>query len=365
MQYRSYGKGGPEVSTLGYGVMRLPMRKDKLNASKSQQLLRRALELGVNFFDSHHMYLNGFSEVAIGRAIRGFQAKHPIVIQTKAPFYKDEPVDYFKRLLDEAMEKLGVAPIDYLLFHSMNMTMFKKRGKQFFRFTDWAIKQGLVRRRGFSAHDSVENIKAFIDTGEFSAMLLSYNWLNRKMGECIEYGSQRGMGVSVMNPIGGGQLSMNHPQVLRLLPGAKSGAEVGLRFALGTPGVAVALSGMNEMEQIEENVRIVSRKQPLTARQRDVMFERIEQAQAVQDEFCTSCNYCAPCPCKVDISACFRLLHSATYFGLVDYAKRQYKWLVDNNMSGLSCRKCGACLPKCPNHVPIIERLAESVKVLS
>ncbi len=220
MQYRRYGSNGPEVSALGHGVMRLPMRKDKLNASKSQRLLRRALKLGVNFLDSHHLYQNSLSEVAIGRAIRGFKGPRPLVIQTKTPFYQDKPVDHFKRLLDEAIEKLGVAPIDYLLFHSMNMTMFKKRGKQFLRFTDWAIKQGLIRHRGFSSHDSVEHIKQFVDTGEFSAMLLSYNWLNRNMAECIGYGAERGMGVSIMNPIGGGQLSMSHPQILRLLPGA-------------------------------------------------------------------------------------------------------------------------------------------------
>jgi len=73
---------------------------------------------------------------------------------------------------------------------------------------------------------------------------------------------------------------------------------------------------------------------------------------------------CAPCPNGVDISACFRLLHSAAYFGLTTYAKRQYKWLIDNHKSGLSCKKCGVCLSKCPNQVPIMERLAESVAKL-
>lgn len=365
MQYRTYGKNGPEVSALGYGVMRLPMRKDKIVAGKSQQLLRRALELGVNFLDSHHLYHNGLSEIAIGRAIKGFKGPRPLVIQTKTPFYNDQPIDHFKKLLDEAIAKLGVAPIDYLLFHSMDMNMFKKRGRKFFQFTDWAMKQGLIRHRGFSSHDSAENIKVFIDTGEFAAMLLSYNWLNRGVEECLAYGAQRGMGVSVMNPMGGGQLSMTHPQVLRLLPGAKSAAEVGLRFVLGTPGVAVVLSGMSEFDQIDENVKVAGRKTAMTPGQRRIMEQRLAAAKKDLDAFCTSCNYCGPCPCGVDISASFRLLHSATYFGLVEYAKRQYKWLVDRNMSGLSCKKCGKCLPKCPNKVPIIERLAGAAKLLS
>jgi hypothetical protein len=119
------------------------------------------------------------------------------------------------------------------------------------------------------------------------------------------------------------------------------------------------------MEQIDENVRIAGRKESLTPGQRKVMRERLKHAQQAQDEFCTSCGYCTPCPCGVDIPACFRLLHSATYFGLMEYSRRQYKWLIDHNMSGLSCKQCGRCLPKCPNSVPIVERLAESARMLS
>lgn len=104
---------------------------------------------------------------------------------------------------------------------------------------------------------------------------------------------------------------------------------------------------------IDENVRVASRKTALTPRQLEVMHERLAEAQEDQKAFCTSCGYCAPCPAGVDIPACFRLLHSATYFGLMDYAKRQYKWLIDNKMSGQVCKKCGKCLPKCPNNVPI------------
>lgn len=365
MQYRTYGKHGPEVSALGYGVMRLPMRKDSLNAAKSQRLLRHALELGVNFLDSHHLYQNSLSEVAIGRAIKGFKSSRPIVLQTKTPFYHDKPLDHFKKLLDEAVAKLGVAPIDYLLFHSMDMASFKKRGRQFFRLTDWAVKQGLIRHRGFSSHDSAGNVKQFVDTGEFAAMLLSYNWLNRAMGDCLAYGAGRGLAVSVMNPIGGGQLAMTHPRVLRLLPGAKSAAEVGLRFVLATPGVSVALSGMNEIAQIDENVRIASQKAAMTPHQRHVMHQRLAAAKKDMEAFCTSCGYCQPCPCGVDIPANFRLLHSAQHFGLIAYAKRQYQALVKHNKSGLLCKKCGACLPKCPINVPIVARLAEAARLLS
>ncbi len=122
---------------------------------------------------------------------------------------------------------------------------------------------------------------------------------------------------------------------------------------------------MNETEQIDENVRVASKKTPLSELQRTAMTKRLAAAKKDLDAFCTSCGYCGPCPSGVDIPASFRLLHSATYFGLTEYAKRQYKWLINHDKSGHSCVQCGQCLPKCPNDVPIIDRLAEAARLLS
>lgn len=367
VRYATYGTDGPRVSALGFGVMRLPaavgaLPGGDLDWAKGVGLLRRALELGVNFFDSHHQYLGGHSETAIGKALAGWKGE--VVIQTKTPFYAAHPLEHFQRLVEEAALKLGRAPIDYLLFHSMTMDKFAARGRDFIRLTDWAIKQGLVRRRGFSSHDSDANVRAFIDTGEFSAMLLSYNWLNPQMAECLAYGTAKGMGVSVMNPIGGGQLATDHPGVRNLLPGAASSAEVCMRFVMGTPGVQVTLSGMNELAQLEENVRLAGLPAPLTDQERTGLLARVAEGHRKQQEFCTACGYCVPCPAGVDIPAHMKLLHQAEHFGLLSYAQRQYKWLVDNAKSATLCRRCGECEPKCPNKVAIPDRLAEAAEKL-
>jgi len=77
MQYRKYGKHGPELSVLGFGAMRLPARKKgdwgSVNFTRSTAIIRRALEGGVNFIDSHHNYHVGLSEVAVGRALKGWK----------------------------------------------------------------------------------------------------------------------------------------------------------------------------------------------------------------------------------------------------------------------------------------------------
>jgi len=370
MQYRKYGKDGPEVSALGFGVMRLPARRrgdwNSVNFKRSVEVMRSAMKGGVNFFDSHHLYHGGLSEVAIGKALKGWKG-HRIYLQTKAPFYNEEPQKYFKALLEEALEKMGVDCIDYLLFHSMRLESFQKRHKKFFKFTDWALKKGLIRHRGFSSHDSPENVKTFIDTGEFSCMLVSYNWLNPAQADMIAYAADKGMGVSVMNPVGGGSLAVSTPQILRLLPGAKSAPEAALRFVLATPGVSCAFSGMGTLEQVAENLEIGSRKVPMTPTQREKMLEKMEKTKQKGEAVCNSCGYCMPCPHGVNIPRNFLFLNHAKLWGLERLSQRRFRGLRRHkrgDQSALACKKCGLCLPKCPNEIPIIDQLMETAELL-
>ena len=369
MQMRPYGAKGPEVSALGFGVMRLPPRGrnpwGKPNFTTGVPVIRHALELGVNFLDTHHNYHNGLSEVAIGKALKGWQDK--VVIQSKTPFYREEPLAFFQKLVEEALEKMGVGRIDYLLFHSMSMDMFKKRGKGFFKLTDWAMKKGLILHRGFSSHDPAANIKTFIDTGEFSAMLVSYNWLDPGVAEAIAHAADKGMGVSVMNPVGGGSLSADTAQIRRLLPGSSSPSETALRYVLSTPGVCLALSGMNTNAQVDENVAIASRKSWMTSAQRKAMIGRVQAIHAKGRILCTACGYCMPCPHGVNIPENFMLLNRAKLFGLTDFARKRYAGLAGDkkgDRSARACQECGKCLPKCPNKVAIIAQLRQVAQVL-
>ncbi len=370
MQYHAYGTNGPMVSAVGFGVMRLPPKKGggwgSVNFSQGVPVLRHAMEQGINFFDSHHNYHGGLSEVALGKALKGWKGQR-IVIQTKTPFYREEKLDFFKKLLEEAITKLGVNCIDYLLFHSMDMKMFQKRGKGFFQLTDWAMKKGLIRARGFSSHDTSENIKKFVDTGEFSAMLVSYNWLNRSVADAIAYAADKGMGVSVMNPVGGGSLSTGTRPILALLPRAKSAPEVALRYVLATPGVCTAMSGMNTLAQVDENVAIGGMKTYMTAAARAAMGKKLEQLHARSQVICTHCGYCMPCPAGVNIPENFLLLNRAKLLGLQELARvglRQLKEHKDGDKSALACKQCGACLSKCPNKVKIIRQLQETAKLM-
>jgi len=244
---------------------------------------------------------------------------------------------------------------------------WKQRGSKFIKFTDWAMNRGLIRHRGFSSHDTPENVRQFIDTGEFSVLLLSYNWMNPQQRDTIAYAAQSGMGVTVMNPVGGGTLSTSTPQILRILPGVKSAAELALRYVLATPGVSCALSGMNTIEQIEENVTLAGRKTPMTARQQATVAARLATIKKVTGKFCTGCGYCMPCEHGVDIPRNFELLNQVRFFGRLEWARSEYTRIArhkDGDGSAKACRQCGACEPKCPNSVPVMAQLEEVAECL-
>lgn len=365
MQYKQYGNQGPDISRLSFGAMRLPTIKEdnrnKVDFDKSFEVMRAAMEAGVNLFDSHHGYHGGDSEVAIGNALKGWTGQR-IYVQTKTPWYNEKPTEYFEKLLYEALEKLGVDRIDYLLHHSMRMDVWKSRGKKFLKFTDWAINRGLIEKRGFSSHDTPENIKEFVDTGEFACMLVSYNWMNPKVRHVIAYASEKGMGVSVMNPVGGGSLATSTPQIMDILPGAKTAPEICLRFVLGTPGVTCTLSGMNTMAQVIENVAVAALQEPLSLEQERHLLNKLDEIERESREFCTMCGYCMPCEHGVNIPENFRLRNQAKLFGRYEWAKEQYANLKahkDGDKSAEACEQCGSCEPKCPNDIPIIKQLQE------
>ena len=370
LTYKQYGKDGPQVSRLGFGVMRLPARKkgdwNSVNYTRSVEVLRAAMEAGVNLFDTHHGYHGGKSEIAIGKALAGWKGQH-IYVQTKTPWYKEEPTEYFEKLLYEALEKLGVNCVDYLFHHSLDMKTWKKRGRKFIKFTDWALRKGLIRYRGCSVHDRPENIKALVDTGEFSAMLMSYNWMNPAVKDAIAHAADRGVGVSVMNPVGGGTLATETPQIMRLLPGAKTAPEIALRYVLATPGVVAAVSGMNTLDQIRENVAIVSRPTPMTEKQWPRMQARLDAITHKSRKFCTACGYCMPCKHGVHIPRNFGLLNQVRFFGRLDWARQEFARLArhkEGNKSAEACVQCGECMPKCPHKVPIIDQLHQVVATL-
>ena len=366
MQFRTYGRTGCEVSRLGFGAMRLPTREDgKVDRDRAVPLIRRALDGGVNLIDSMLNYHRGESEEVVGDAVRG-RRRESYYIQTKTTIYNDPtPEDNFRTRLETALGRLGCEYIDFYLLHSLSKDAWRRNGKGAMAVLRAAQREGLIRFIGFSTHDEPENVYELIGTGEFDCMLVQYNLLDQTWEEAIAWAAEAGLGVSVMGPVMGGRLAMPS-ELTRLADNQETRTtEACFRYVWSNPNVAVALSGMSEPEQVDENLASARDAPPLTTDEMWTLESAIADKRALADLYCTGCNYCMPCPHKVNIPACFLHMNWYRVYGMREEGRKAYAALVKQESDGGVCQACGECLDKCPQRIEIAEQLAEVHEALA
>ena len=371
MQYRPLGNTGLKVSALGFGCMRLPKLKDdpkKLDPDASVAMFERAAELGVNYFDTAYMYDNGDSERALGEFLKEID-RQDVVITTKNPVgHQYWPIDgtkptaaQWRACLEEELERLGTDYIDNYLFHDIQLLTFRIVAKGPGGPFDEAMKakeEGLIHHVGISCHDTPQNIIKILEMGQgaLEMMVVQYNLLDRKNEVALDYARDKGVGVAIMGPVGGGRLI--HPsETYQHAVKAKSTPELAIRFVLANPAVSTAMSGMNTMEQLEENAATAALAEPLSAADRAAIDELQKDNEQLLDLYCTGCGYCMPCQHGIDIPGNFAAMNMLKVHGVVELAKQSYSKLGDGRAE--MCKACGDCAGKCPQHIDIQERLSE------
>ncbi len=373
MQYRTLGKTGISISTLGFGAMRLPQivsdGTQVFDTDESIKIIRRAYELGVNYIDTAPYYCEGESEIIVGKAIKGIRDK--VYISTKNPI-EDDSGEHFMQRLEKSLKKLDTDYIDFYHMWGISWEQFVdkinvKNGP--LEFAQRAKEQGIIKHISFSFHDKPENMIKLIDTGYFETVLCQYNMLDRSNEAAIAHAHKSGLGVVVMGPVGGGRLGEPSPVIQKLIPGgSKSSAELALRFVISNPNVTCALSGMGSIEMVEQNVQTASNTAELTAVELDSINSAMEQNKKLADLYCTGCNYCMPCPQEVNIPLNFQLMNYHKVYGLTEHAKGAYQqigkfdWMKGKQAS--ECIDCGICEEKCPQKLNIREQLKETAKTL-
>ncbi|MGD8239015.1 MAG: aldo/keto reductase, partial [Armatimonadota bacterium] len=295
--------------------------------------------------------------------------REDVYLSTKNPLRCNTGKGWRERL-ETQLERLNTDHIDfYQAAHGLSWERYTENFSRPTAGLDEAIKakeEGTIRHFGFSTHDRPEGIMRLIDTGHFEHIILQYNLLDRKNEEVIEYANQNGVGIIVMGPVGGGRLAAPSEQIKSMLPGGvQSSAEIALRFVLSNPAVDCAISGMNELQQVEENVATASRKDPLSDEEKLQVMASLAENRKLAELYCTDCKYCMPCPHDVNIPLNFRIMNFHRVYGLTDHAKSQYArfFAEKKRVEGLAaseCQECGECEPKCPQDIPIIKQLKET-----
>ncbi|OGV86415.1 MAG: hypothetical protein A2340_02790 [Lentisphaerae bacterium RIFOXYB12_FULL_60_10] len=363
MDYTSLGKTGLQVSRLGFGCMRLPMTDNgTVNRDLAIPLLRHAVERGINYFDTAIFYCHGDSQRVVGEALEGMRDR--VVLSTKNHLHEAEPAAWWERL-EESLRFLRTTWIDVYNLHGMTWDTWTRRVEPAGGKLELLLKakeQGLIRHICCSFHDSPDALVKLADTGVFEAVTVQYNLLDRSLEDAIRHCRERGIGVVVMGPVGGGRLGIESQRIRELTAtDVESTPEAALRFVLAHPGVTVALSGMSDLAMLEQNVHIVSTRPPFTRDQ----IQRIDaEIQRIRDQTgvrCPACGYCQPCPAGVDIPGNFAVYNEYRLYGLEAHSRRAYAGLAGR---AALCTECGTCLAKCPQKIPIPTTLRDVMREL-
>jgi len=368
MHYRTFGQMGFDVSALGFGLMRLPLldeQSKQVDEDRAVAMIRRAIELGVNYLDTAWVYHDGASERALGKALTG-ELRAKVRIATKLPTWEIKSRDDLDRYLDAQLERLGTN-IDVYLVHCLSGTFWDSlRRLGLLEWAEQAMARGRFGRFGFSFHDHYPAFERIVNEYDgWSLAQIQYNFMdqeNQAGRRGLELAAQRGLAVSIMEPLRGGALATAPEAVERLWATSgqqRSAAEWGLRWLWDQPQVGVVLSGMSTMEQLEENVASAGRAAPGCLSQADQ--ELVAQVAAAYRELypvhCTGCRYCLPCPNGVEIPRILKLFNEASQYRDLGVVRYFYKKLDERERAD-RCERCGKCEERCPQKLPIMDTLA-------
>lgn len=363
MIYRKFGNTGCRVSALGFGCMRLPeVEKDgvfSVDQEKADAMLRRAFELGVNYFDTAFYYCHSNSEIAVGHALA--PVRDQVMISTKCPIGDVNETGDYRRFCEESLRKLGTDHIDFYHFWGINWKDFCKIRRLGLLEEALRLKEeGLIRHISFSFHDQPRYVRQIIEAAPMlETMLIQYNLLDRRYAKAIEFAAGQGLGVVAMGPVAGGRLAAPARMRENLTGQDAAGTyQLALRFVLNNPHIACALSGMETIEMVEQNAALAARCEPLSSREQKEVTRTRAMFRKFQELYCTGCKYCQPCPRGIEIPRIFEMYTTHNVYGLDEQARRDWDaYRAQGGKTFSDCADCGMCEQKCPQKLHIRELL--------
>ena len=362
MRYRINQKNGDNLSILGFGCMRLPGNEEEVT-----RLLRHAIDNGVNYLDTAYAYKG--NEALVGKALTGGYRER-VKLATKLPTYFVKKYEDLDRIFNTQLQNLKTDYIDYYMFHMLTdvKVLEKMKNIGFFRWYEEKRGKGQIINLGFSFHGGKDAFIELVNVHDWDFCMIQYNFYDEKnqAGRSgLEYASQKGLPVMVMEPLRGGKLVNALPkQVYQVWENAyvkRSPAEWALRWVWNQPEVTLLLSGMNSMDMLDENLRIADEAEAESLSERDFeLFDKVRALITASTKVpCTACGYCMPCPHGVNIPMCFSFFNDI----LIEGRFRTWtKYLTYTSMTSeptlaSRCMKCGVCEKHCPQGIAIRDNL--------
>ncbi len=314
MQYRNDRYGNP-IFALGFGCMRFTRKGGSFDVAKAEKEVLRAVELGVNYFDTAYLYVG--NEACLGEILSRNHLREKVHIATKLPQYKIASAEAIEACFQEELRRLQTDYIDYYLMHMLtDIASWERLEKLGIR--DWIARkkqEGAIRQIGFSFHGNTEMFLKILNAYDWDFCQIQYNYMdeNAQAGrKGLRAAAEKGIPVIIMEPLRGGRVVELLPEKARALmerhTPRRSPAEWALRWLWNQPEVTCVLSGMNSLEMVEENCRVASESRAGEfGPEEEAFFEELRRIINEKMKVgCTGCGYCLPCPRGVDIPDIFR-----------------------------------------------------------
>ena len=364
MELRKMDKLGIETSLLGYGCMRFPTTADgKIDRVESAKLLKKAMDAGVNYYDTAYPYHNGESEPFVGEFLKDYP-RDSFYLATKLPVWDVNTVADAERIFAHQLERLQTDYIDFYLMHAMNKERWDKMlALGVVDYLENLKAEGKIRYLGFSFHDDYEVFEEILCYRDWDFCQIQFNYMDTQEQAGLkgyELAEKKQVPLVIMEPVKGGSLANFGEDInekFHALDPEASVASFALRFVGSFNNVKVILSGMTTMEQVEDNLKTFAEFKPLSAEESDTIDDIVKTLKGRVQNGCTGCRYCMPCPAGVDIPGCFAAWNTYHVYQNYGMVKNRWENELGDAKQAKNCIKCGKCEQVCPQKISIRQDL--------
>jgi predicted aldo/keto reductase-like oxidoreductase len=357
---------------LGFGLMRLPRIGDTIDVEQTGRMADAFLEAGLTYFDTAYVY--GGSEEATKKALVQRHPRESYTLASKLHAGSQPTAELARKELDTSLERLGTDYLDYYLLHALDSGNYK-RYEEFglWDFVKEEKAKGRIRHYGFSFHSTPELLDKILTAhpdAEFVQLQINYaDWENPDVQSraCYEVARKHGKPIVVMEPVKGGALA-NPPEAVKKIFDAvhpdMSYASWAIRFVASLDGILTVLSGMSNIEQMENNLSYMKDFKPLDEKEMEAIHQAMEVFHKIKAIPCTACHYCTDgCPMNIPIPEIFAAMNLRLRDGALEKAQQAYNEATEGRGRASECIGCGQCQSMCPQHLEIISLLQECAEV--